>query len=90
MFFISSTRADVIHTLKLTHTHNVIRAKCENVIIQLNQEMADKYGKNFTTKLGQFKACRCLCGRKNHQSFDIEELLADVLFSKIKKLSHMV
>lgn len=52
--------------------------------------MADKYGKNFTTKLGQFKACRCLCGRKNHQSFDIEELLADVLFSKIKKLSHMV
>ena len=31
-----------------------------------------------------------LCGRENHQSFDTAELLADVLLSKIKKLSHMI
>lgn len=60
------SRLHSLHSYWQAHRHSVIRAECENVVMQLNQEMADKYGEAFSTELGQCcarKACSCLCRR---------------------------
>lgn len=74
------------------HTHNVIKAEFENVIIQLNQEMADKYGERFSTELASAvqdrPAAACV---EETWSFD-KEFISDMFIvykQKIKKLPHV-